>query len=72
MIRPASIMDLLVLIFNFDSDIKVNNLHAKVGVDKEVVRLDVPVRDTVFVKVCEAVDEAITELSDLVRRFMRS
>jgi len=65
------IINLLVLIFNFHGDIKIDNLQAKIVVDKEVVRLDVPVRNTVLVKVCEAVDEAPAELSDLVGKFIR-
>jgi len=71
MLRPALIINLLVLIFNFHGDIKIDNLQAKIVVDKEVVRLDVPVRNTVLVKVCEAVDEAPAELSDLVGKFIR-
>ena len=54
----------LVLVLYLYSDIKVDRFQGKVLVDNKVVGLDVPVSNTVFVKIREALDEAQADLRD--------
>jgi hypothetical protein len=58
-------IDHLVLVAYFHSDIEVDDFQAKVPVDNEIFGPDVPVGDTVLVKICDTLDEAPADLSDL-------
>jgi hypothetical protein len=58
------VINLLVLVLYLHSDIKVDRFQGKVLVDNKVVGLDVPVSNTVFVKIREALDEAQADLRD--------
>ncbi len=68
MLRAALIVNLLIFVLYSQSDVEVNNFQTKILVDEKVLGFDVPVGDTVFVKVRKALDKARADLVDLVRK----
>jgi hypothetical protein len=71
MLRPALIIDLLVLVLHSHRDIKIDDFQAKVPVDDKVVGLDIPVSDTAHVKIRDAFDEAQADLNNLAFKPLR-
>ena len=71
-LRPALVIDLLVLVLYSHCDIEVDNLQAEVFVEKKVVRLNIPVGYVVLVKIREALDEAQAELGNLAFSSVRT
>ena len=57
-LRPAFIIDLLILILYLQSDIEVNDFQTKSLVHEKVIGLDIPMGDTKPMEVPEAFDEA--------------
>ena len=53
MLRSAVVID-LVIVLHLNSKIKIDEVQTKVVVDKKVVGLEVPVSNTVLVKIREA------------------
>jgi len=71
-LRPAFVIDLLILILHLQCDIEVNNLQTKGLINEKIVGLDVPMGDRKPMKIPEAFDEAFAESMDLVRELLRS
>ena len=67
--RSALVTDLLVLVLHSHRDVKIDDFQTKVlfDIDNKVVRLDIPVSDTMPVKIREAFDEVPADLNDFVR-----
>ena len=52
---------LRVFILNLDSYVEIDDLQIEIAITNKIVRLDISMRDVVFVKKCESLDEAPTE-----------
>jgi len=69
MLRPALVIDLLILVLYSHCGVEVGDYQAEVFVvDKKVVRLNISMGDTVLVKIREALDQAQAELGNLAFR----
>jgi len=71
-LRPAFVIDLLILILHLQSDIEVNNLQTKGLINEKIVGLDVPMGNRKPMKIPEAFDEVFAESIDLARELLRS
>ena len=69
-LRPASIIDLLILILYLQSDIEVNDFQTKSLVHEKVI-LDMPMGDTKPMEVPEAFDEPLADLVNPARKLAR-
>ena len=71
-LRPALVVDLLVLVLYSHGDIKVGDFQTEVPVNKKVIGLEVPVSDSKTVKKREAIDEGPADLNDTLAKFLGS